>query len=262
MSTKWKALIAIIAVAVIVAVAIVLINRPADPASQPEPSEGTGPVAGKFGFPISKINIGEGGTKTDSDGKTITGYNGTCESAAQAAANYTHLIEDVNTSTWSQQKKVLAEVGKPGAWVGRVTSSGELVANAKELPPGAFDGGWYSRSDVASGGLYRVASCEAKKSAVVQVFTGGTTARANGAPKAYFRTVTLELAWAGDWKINDAAIVQDGQDFSGRVKDAGPTSLGVSFDGESAPALTNDMVNGFFADVTREGWVEYANAKR
>lgn len=143
-----------------------------------------------------------------------------------------------------------------------MTSSGELVANAKELPPGAFDGGWYSRSDVAAGGLYRVASCEVKKQAVVQVFTGGTTARVNGAPKAYFRTVTLELTWANDWQISDAAIVQSGQDFDGRVKDAGPTSLGTAFDGESAPALENALVNGFFTDASREGWVEYANAKR
>lgn len=262
MSTKWKTIIAIAVIAVIVAVAVVLINRPAEQAAQPEPSEGTGMVAGKLGFPVSKINIGEGGTKTAADGKTPIGYNGTCDSAAQAAGNYTHLIEDVNASTWAQQKKTLAEVGKQGPWIGRVTSSGELVANAKDLPPGAFDGGWYSRSDVAAGGLYRVASCEAKKQAVVQVFTGGTTARVNSAPKAYFRTVTFELTWANDWQISDAAIVQSGQDFDGRVQDAGPTSLGTAFDGESAPALKNELVNGFFADASREGWGEYANAKR
>lgn len=262
MSTKWKALIAIVAVAVIVTVAIVLINRPAELTAQPKPSEGTGMVAGKLGFPVSKIKIGEGGTKTAVDGKTPIGYNGTCESAAQAAANYLPLLEDVNSSTWAQQKKTLAEVGKQGPWIGRVTASGELMATAKELPPGAFDGGWYSRSDVPAGGLYRVASCDAKKQAVVQVFTGGTTARVNGAPKAYFRTVTLELTWANDWKISDAAVVQSGQDFDGRIKDAGPTSLGTAFEGDSISALKNDLVNGFFADVSREGWVEYANAKR
>lgn len=262
MSTKWKALIAIIAVAVIVAVAIVLINRPADPASQPEPSEGTGAVAGKFGFPVSKINIGEGGTKTASDGKTITGYNGTCESAAQAAANYTPLLKDINVSTWAQQKKTLSEVGKSGAWVEKMTYQGELLTTAKDLPSGPFDGGWFTRTDVASGGLYRVASCEAKKKAVVQVFFGAVSANVKTAPNAFFQTVTLELTWGGDWKISDAAIVQSGQDFGGRAKDSGPMSVGTNMEDEAMPVLRDELVSAFFKDVSREGWVEYANAKR
>lgn len=260
MRKHWKLLTALGVVILVIAVAVVLLNPPAPATKKDEPSSLQ--ASGKFGFPVSGIKIGEGGTKTASDGKTITGYNGSCDSAAQAAANYTPLAEDVNVSTWGQQKKTLAEVTKPGPWFEKMIFNGDLLANAKDLPPGAFDGGWVYRSDVAAGGLYRVASCDVKKKAVVQVFTGGTTARVNSAPKAFFRTVTLEMTWANDWKISDFAIVQSGQNFNGRVQDAGPTSLGTTYDDGDTPALKDELVNDFFADVSREGWVEYANAKR
>ncbi|MDP9936879.1 hypothetical protein J2T11_003247 [Paenarthrobacter nicotinovorans] len=245
---------------VIIAVAVVLLNPPAPTPKKDEPSALQ--ASGKFGFPASGIKIGEGGTKTASDGKTITGYNGSCDSAAQAAANYTPLVEDLNLATWAQQKKTLAEVGKPGPWVGRATYNGDLLSNAKDLPAGAFDGQWYYRSDVPAGGLYRVASCQEKKKAVVQVLTGGVAATVNKAPSAFFQTVTLELVWDGDWKISDFAVVQSGQDFGGRVKDAGPTSVGTNMEDEPAPVLRDELVNAFFTDTSREGWVEYANAKR
>jgi len=259
MRKHWKLLTALGAVILIIAVAVVLLNPPVPAPKKDDPSALQ--ASGKFGFPVSGIKIGEGGTKTASDGKTITGYNGTCDSAAQAAANYTPLIEDVNTSTWAQQKKTLVEVGKQGPWVERATFNGDLLANAKDLPPGAFDGQWYYRSDVAAGGLYRVTSCDEKKKAVVQVFTGGVAAVVNKAPSAFFQTVTFELTWSDDWKISDFAIVQAGQDFGGRVKDGGPMSVGTSFD-DPTPMLQSDLVDAFFQGKSREGWVEYANAKR
>ncbi|MFF1385689.1 hypothetical protein ACFVWT_19230 [Arthrobacter sp. NPDC058288] len=242
-----------------VAVAVILINRPA-PARDPDPSSLQ--ASGRFGFPVSDIKIGEGGTKKAGDGKTVTGYAGTCDSAAQAAANYTHLVEDVNVSTWAQQKNTLAEVGKSGPWTEKITFKGDLLTNSKDLPNGPFKGGWFSRTDVASGGLYRVASCEAKKKAVVQVFFGAVSANVKTAPSAFFQTATFELVWDGDWKISDAAIVANGQDFGGRVKDAGPMSVGTNLEDEAIPVLRDDLVNAFFKDISREGWVEYANAKR
>lgn len=259
MRKHWKALTAVGVVILAVAVAVILINRPA-PATEQEPSSLQ--ASGKFGFPVSEIKIGEGGTKKASDGETVTGYNGTCDSAAQAAANYTHLIKDVNVTTWAQQKKTLTEVSKPGPWFEKATFEGDLLADAKNLPAGAFEGGWYTRSDVAAGGLYRVASCEDRKRAVVQVFTGGVGASVNEAPNAFFQTVTFELVWDGDWKISDSAIVPVNQDFEGRVKDGGPMSVGTNMAEEATPALRNELVNTFFKDKSRDGWVEYANARR
>ncbi|WP_091470915.1 hypothetical protein [Paenarthrobacter nitroguajacolicus] len=260
MRKHWKLLTALGAVILVIAVAVVLLNPPAPAAKPDDPSSLQ--ATGKFGFPVSGIKIREGGTKTASDGKTITGYNGSCDSAAQAAANYTHLIEDVNVATWAQQKKTLTEVGKQGPWVERVSYKGDLLTTAKELPNGPFDGGWFTRSDVASGGLYRVVSCDEKKKSVVQVFTGAIAARVSKAPAAFFQTVTFELVWDGDWKISDAAIVANGQDFGGRVKDGGPMSVGTEMDDEVTPVLRDDLVSAFFKDISREGWAEYANAKR
>lgn len=260
MRKHWKLLTALAAVIGIIAVAVVLLNPPAPAPKKDEPSSLQ--ASGKFGFPVSGIKIGEGGTKTASDGRTITGYNGTCDSAAQAAANYTHLIEDVNTSTWVQQKKTLAEVGKAGVWTEKVTSKGDLLTTSKDLSNLSFDEGWLYRSDVAAGGLYRMASCEPKKNAVVQVFFGAVGAKVNTDPSAFFQTVTLQLTWGGDWKISDALIVANGQDFGGQVKDAGPMSVGTNMEDEATPVLRDDLVNAFFKDISREGWIEYANAKR
>lgn len=263
MKKNWKALAAIGAVVIIVAVALVIITmRPADRTAEPEPSGDSNIIAGKFGFPVSRLNIGEGGTKKASDSKTIIGYDGTCDSAAQAAANYAPLIEDVNVTTWVQQKKVLTEVSNPGPWFEKVTFEGTLASEAKERLPGAFDGGWYTRSDVAAGGMYRVASCEEKKRAVVQVFLGALGSNVKTAPSAFFQTVTFELAWEGDWRITDAAIVQVNQDFGGRVRDGGPMSVGTNMEAEATPVLRDELVDAFFTDKSREGWVEYANAKR
>ncbi|MFW0772257.1 hypothetical protein ACLRGI_03720 [Paenarthrobacter nitroguajacolicus] len=260
MRKHWRLLTALGAVILVIAVAVVLLNPPAPAAKQDDPSSLQ--ASGKFGFPVSGIKINEGGTKTASDGKTITGYNGSCDSAAQAAANYTHLIEDVNVATWAQQKKILAEVGKAGAWTEKVTFQGDLLTTSRELPSAPFDGGWFYRTDVASGGLYRSASCAAKKKAVVQVFFGAVGANVKTAPSAFFQTATFELVWDGDWKISDAAIVADGQDFGGRVKDGGPMSVGTNMEDEATPVLRDNLVNAFFKDISREGWVEYANAKR
>ncbi|MDR6508144.1 hypothetical protein [Arthrobacter oryzae] len=259
MRKHWKALTAVGVAILAVAVAVILINRPA-PAREPDPSSLQ--ASGRFGFPVSDIKIGEGGTKKASDGKTITGYNGTCDSAAQAAANYTHLIKDLKLDTWAQQKRTLTEVSRPGPWFEKTTFANNVLAEAKSQVPGSFDGGWYSRADVAAGGLYRLANCEEKKKAVVQVFSGALSARVNKAPNGVFQTVTFELAWDGDWKVSDAAILADKEDFGGRVKDSGPMSLGTNMESETTPVLRDELVTAFFKDKSREGWVEYANAKR
>jgi hypothetical protein len=153
MTKNWKALTAVAAVILIVAVAAILINLRPSPA--PEPKPGALQATGKFGFPVSDIKIGEGGTKKASDGKTITGYNGTCDSAVQAAANYAPLLMDLNVNTWAEQKNTLIEVSKPGPWIEKATFKNNFLAESKDKVPGAFEGGWYYRSDVAAGGMYR-----------------------------------------------------------------------------------------------------------
>ncbi|ABM10422.1 hypothetical protein [Paenarthrobacter aurescens] len=260
MRKHWKALTAVGVMILIVAVAVILINRPA-PATEQDP--GSLQASGKFGFPVSDINIGEGGTTKASDDKTITGYNGTCDSAAQAAANYAPLLRDVNLKTWESQKKALGEVSKPGPWVASATLSGDILAGLEEeQPPGAFEGGWVQRADVAAGGMYRVASCEQERSAVVQVFIGSLDGRTNSVPLANYGTVSMELGWEGDWKITDAMPEADDPSFGGRVKDAGPSGQDPAGPTGEVPLLSNDLVEWVFKDASRQGWIEYANAKR
>lgn len=263
MKKHWKALVAIAAIVIIVAVATLIINlRPADRETQPKLSSDSGLVAGKFGFPVSKINIGEGGTKTAGDGRTPIGYNGTCDSAAQAAANYTPVLRDVNATTWATQKAALNSIAVPGSWVEDATVLGEIVANSKDPLPGAFDGGWVDKTNVKAGGMYRLVSCDANRTAVVQVFLGTLSARETTAPLASFSTATMELTWKDDWKISDALSRIDDVDFLERLEDEGPSGPVPGTPTGKIPVLNDALLDQLFEGKSREGWVEYGNATR
>jgi len=263
MRTKWKVLIAIAAVAVIVAVAVVLINlRPTEQAAQPEPTAGTGMVAGKLGFPVSKISIGEGGTTTAADGKTPIGYNGTCDSAAQAAANYMPVLHDVNTKTWEAQKATMKTLASDEAWIKDAILLGDTYTTAAASGNfKSFDGGWLDRVDVKAGGLYRIVSCEAENRALIQVVYGGLRG-GEAEPGGYFGTDSLELVWDGDWKISDVLVRIDDTELADKFPDRGPAGGLVGAPTGEMPALDNGLVGRYFKNLSKEGWVEYANATR
>lgn len=264
MKKNWKVLVATAAMVVIVAVAVVLINfRPNEQTAKPQPEPDNGMMAGKFGFPVSKLNIGEGGTKTAPDGKTPIGYNGTCDSAAQAAANYTPLLVDVNLETWETEKATLYSVAVPGPWLETVLLPGTIIsdAKAKGMELKSFAGGWMEQTDVKAGGLYRTVSCEPRKTALVQVFFGALGA-SDTLPEAYFGTRTMELTWKGDWKISNVVTGVNDADLVSRVKDKGPSGgVGGSTTGK-IPPLDEHLLARYFEDLSKEGWVEFANATR
>lgn len=264
MKKNWKVLVATAAMVVIVAVAVVLINfRPSEQTAKPQPEPDNGMVAGKLGFPVSKLNIGEGGTKTAADGRTPIGYNGTCDSAAQAAANYTPVLADVNLKTWETQKVTLNSLAVPGPWLDTVLLPGDsvtdVVAQGNELK--TFAGGWMEQTNVKAGGMHRMVSCEPKKTAVVQVFFGalGTS---DTLPQGYFGTRTMELTWKGDWKISNVVTGVNDADLVSRLPDKGPSGgLGGTPTGK-IPQLDEPILARYFEDLSKEGWVEYANATR
>lgn len=264
MKMNWKVLVANAAMVVIVAVAVVLINfRPSEQTAPPQPEPDSGMVAGRLGFPVSKINIGEGGTKIAADGKTPIGYSGTCDSAAQAAANYTPVLADVNLKTWETQKVTLNSLAVPGPWLDTVLLPGDsvtdVVAQGTELK--SFSGGWMEQTNVKAGGMHRMVSCESKKTAVVQVFFGalGTS---DTLPQGYFGTRTMELTWKGDWKISNVVTGVNDADLVSRLKDKGPSGgLGGTPSG-NIPPLDESIVARYFKDLSKEGWAEYANATR
>jgi hypothetical protein len=277
MKTRTKAIIAAGSAALVVGAAAVILSTPAGTPPAPAPSQaasGTGLHAtGKFGFPVSDIKIGDGGTKKGPDGKTPIGYNGTCDSAVQAAANYAPLLRDLNLDTWAVQKKTLQSVtGAPGTWMGYATQGGDLLTSATNLEAakaksGSFEGHWINREDVKAGGLYRVASCQEKKKAVVQIFGGGVEARIDQAPAAGYDTASMELSWDGDWKITDALMTVLDPTMGGKLKDAGPLSGGIEGGAVGgaelhAPPLTTAILDQAFQGKSRDGWVEFANAQR
>lgn len=261
MRKHWKALAAAGAMIVIIIAAVLVITfRPAE--RPPEAQDSGLHATGSFGFPVSTLRVGEGGTGVAGDGRTIIGYDGTCDSAVQAAANYAPLLRDVNINTWVEQKKALTEISTPGPWFETATLSGNYLSETKDIPTPGFDGGWFTRTDVAAGGMYRVASCDEKATAVVQVFAGSLEARTEGKPLGGYETITLELGWDGDWKITDAQVLAADNDFSGRVKDQGPSGPDPQGPTGALAPLTTTWVNSLFTDKSRDGWIEYANATR
>jgi hypothetical protein len=260
MRGRWKLLIALSVVIVAAAASALVISlRPGSPdpgGSQP----GLGP-SGKLGFPVSQLAVGQGGTQTAADGKTPIGYDGSCDSAAQAAANYLPLLSDFNAKTWETQKKTLLQVSLPGPMKDAVLQQNDSNAANKRFQEAGFDGGWIARDDVKAGGLYRVVSCEAKKSALVQVFYGALTAQVNTAPRQVFTTAAMELTWDGDWKYASAFQSADDPTLGGRLKDAGPSMWPEDFT-QTLQVLTAKDVDVLFQGKSREGWVEYANATR
>lgn len=263
MKKNWKVLVATAAIVVIVAVAVVLINfRPNEQTAPPQREPDNGMVAGKLGFPVSKLNIGEGGTKTAADGKTPIGYNGTCDSAAQAAANYTPALFDVNTKTWDTQKATLKALASPESWVKDATVLGDtLTDTAAKGNLSSFESGWLDQTDVKAGGLYRVVSCEPKKIALVQVAYAGLSV-SNTLPSGYFGTSSMELTWKDDWKISNVLVRIDDTEFKQKFQDEGPAGGLVGTPTGMMPALDNALVSRYFENLSKEGWVEYANAKR
>lgn len=260
MRGRWKLLIAVTVVIVAaVASALVMSLRPGTP-NPPDTQPGLGP-SGKLGFPVSQLAVGQGGTKTAADGKTPIGYDGSCDSAAQAAANYLPLRNDLNTTTWETQKKALLQVSLPGPQREQVISSYDSLMTNKEIQASGFDGGWLSRYDVKAGGLYRVVSCEAKKSALIQVFYGGLNAQMATAPRPLFTTDPVELTWDGDWKFANAFQPSGDPTMGGRLKDTGPAVQPEGF-AQTLQVLTAKDVDVLFQGKSREGWVEYANATR
>ncbi len=72
----------------------------------------------------------------------------------------------------------------------------------------------------------------------------------------------MELTWAGDWKISDLLVAGQDRDFGGRVKDKGPGGAVGDASTATVPTLTDSLINTLFEGKSREGWIEYANAKR
>lgn len=263
MRRHWKALLAAaIVVAAVAGAVLVLGTRPGQPAPEPAATVAGG---GKLGFPVSPVKIGSGGSGVAADGKTPIGYDGSCNSAAVAAANYLPAIADVHPSAWPAQQKALAQIDVNADELTDLSTLADLGARTLKLPNWrSFDGDWVTKTDVAAGGLYRLVSCTEQRSALVQVVYARIDAQTGKDPKASFVTQSLDLAWqGGDWKVaRSQAPLGDNGILGGRLPDRGPNLAALPAPDGKPPLLTKDLADQAFHDVSREGWIEYANALR
>lgn len=263
MRRHWKALLAAaIVVAAVAGAVLVLGTRPGQPAPEPAATVAGG---GKLGFPVSPVKIGSGGSGVAADGKTPIGYDGSCNSAASAAANYMPAIADVHPSAWAAQQKALAQIDVNADELATKTTLADLEAkNLKASGIRTFDGDWVTRADVESGGLYRLVSCTEHRSALVQVVYARIDAQTAEDSKASFVTQSVDLAWqGGDWKvIRSQAPLGDNGTLGGRLPDRGPNLAALPAPDGKPPLLTKDLADQAFQAVSREGWIEYANALR
>lgn len=263
MRRHWKAIAAVVAVVAALAAAVLALGARHEQAS-PETAVAVA-GGGRLGFPVSPVKIGTGGSGVAADGRTPVGYDGSCSSAAAAAANFMPAIADVHPSAWPVQQKALAQIDVNADELKDLAALADLEAkNLNASGIRTFGGDWVTRTDVASGGLYRLVSCTERRSALVQVVYARIDAQTGGAPKASFVTQSLDLSWqGGDWKVTRSqSPLGDSGTLGGRLPDRGPNLAELPAPDGRAPVLTKDLADQAFKDVSREGWIEYANAVR
>lgn len=263
MMRHWKAIAAtLVTAAALTAAALALGGN--QNAKSPTPSA-TVAGGGKLGFPVSQVNIGSGGSGTAADGRTPIGYDGSCNSAAVAAANYMPVIADVHPSAWPAQQKTLAQVDMNAEEIAVKGQFMDLAEkNLKLVHLRTFEGDWVTKTDVAAGGLYRMVACTERGKALVQLVYASVDAGTEGA-KASFVTQALDLGWqGGDWKVTRSQIPVGSTDLTlgGRLPDRGPNLAALPAPDGRPPVLTRELADQAFKDVSREGWTEYANAVR
>ncbi len=250
MTSRRRIIVLIVAVVAIalVAVASVLMSQDQD---QPDSSAATTPTTpaetSEYGFPISHIRLGEGGTKTAPDGKTPIGYTASCDDAAQAAVNYV-AARSSSPSGWKKQGSTMTQI------FSQSSDSEDLIQAAKAL---ANEYGASTTYKLLSPGLFQVENCDAGQSATIHIPVrvhqsefklDGKTSSAT--TNVYFSV--HRLLWENnDWKLDPAPATDKA--FSDHQLQYTPP--------KSEPAQPKDIINELFVDtqgnpLSREGWFQ------
>ncbi|MFJ2353548.1 hypothetical protein [Glutamicibacter sp. NPDC087673] len=240
-------IVAVVAIALVV-VASVLMSQDQDQSDSSAATTPTTPAkTSEYGFPISHIRLGEGGTKTAPDGKTPIGYTASCEDAVRAAVNYV-AADSYSPENWKNQKATLQQITASGEYNTKyINATASLVSNNSAS----------AESSLISPAIYKVENCESGKSAdivvALQIVDPGLILDGKTiAPSVEFRTQNQALVWEdNDWKI----------DFSPTPVRA--ESQLIIAEGEKTPDSPNDLLNQIFVDsqgnpLSRDGWTELA----
>ncbi|MFD1375224.1 hypothetical protein ACFQ4U_02560 [Micrococcus antarcticus] len=240
-------IVAVVAIALVVVASVLMSQNQDQPGSSAATTPATPAKTSEYGFPVSSIRLGEGGTGTAPDGKTPIGYTASCEDAVRAAVNYV-AADSYSPENWKNQKATLQQITASGEYNTKyINATASLVSNNSAS----------AESSLISPAIYKVENCESGKSAniavALKIDDPGLIldGRAIG-PSVKIRTQNQALVWEGsDWKI----------DFSPTPVRA--ESQLIIADGEKAPESPNDLLNQIFVDskgnpLSRDGWMELA----
>ncbi|MGO4298136.1 hypothetical protein [Glutamicibacter sp. MCAF14] len=242
-------IVAVVAIALVV-VASVLMSQDQDQSDSSAATTPTTPVkTSEYGFPISHIRLGEGGTKTAPDGKTPIGYTASCDDAVRAAVNYVAPLSS-SPKAWDQQKATMKQI------FASTEENQELIEASGVLTNEFQATDTYS---LLEPGLYRVANCVEGKAATIQVpvrvarsefVVDGQTSPAY--TKIYFSV--QQLVWEdNDWKYTasptTATPFSDNQ-LQYIAGDQPPTNVGTT--------LNKLFVDASGNPLSRDGWVQLA----
>lgn len=201
----------------------------------------------RFGFPISNIRLGEGGSSSTPIRGTRVGYTASCEDATRAALNYVSSLS-YSPSSWSKQEHEFKQIlSRDEATQKYAASISGMVKEYKATET-------YS---VLDPGIYKVASCEPGKSAsihtAVKVKREAFKVGEKTSPEATTVYVSAQnLVWQdGDWKLNKDPL-QGVDSLENQLVYTG---------GKKVPASSLTLLDELFTDtdgnpVSREGWLE------
>lgn len=243
----------IVIAAVVVAVAVVALgsyfissNTKQDTSAalpnSPAPSE-----TSRFGFPVSDIGLGEGGSSTTPNRGIRVGYTASCEDATRAALNYVAALS-YSPKSWGKQEAELKQILSEDETTRKYAAA--ISGMVKEYKAAET----YS---VLEPGIYKIANCDPGKSASVHIAVKVKRESYKVGEKVSPESTSIyfsaqQVVWQnGDWKLNKDPL-QGVDPLDNQLVYTG---------GQKAPTSQLTILDDLFTDaegnpVSREGWSE------
>lgn len=224
-----------------------------------EPPTTTAPT----GQQMAGLTVGSGGTKTGTDGVTKIGYDGTCDSAVQAATNYFKAATDVFFVSDKKKVAFINEVVLPGPTKDALLDDAKRRTEVMNSPQGPeLAKGYTETTHVEWGGAYKVTDCSAERTAIIQILECSLNTIGEE-PKRFTTcgTDTIRLVWSnGDWKV-----ISINEDLPGVVLNVTSNIPGWEPSPETLPmpaAIRDAYLINSVTGAKDEGWVDYVGITR
>lgn len=248
MRRRWWFMGAGLVVVIVAAVALTMALSHHETPTRPKTEVPDSTSIGRFGFPLSSIQVGKGARALAPDGHTPIGYGPSCEEAALAALNYAPTVADRQGDPNAVEATFLL-IWQDG------DETKQLARSAKEVARQGATKGLTTSTEYP--GLYKIESCTPGKSAVVS-FIASTRNAYPTQENASVRIFKQSLVFQNDsWLLSHdlpetAPLPGNGQPVS--------TSNGSQFV-KITPAVINQLFTGDQGEaLSRDGWVEVKHA--